>query len=274
LNVIALTITNDLGHQVSINPFSDISFEHGDVIKKGQLLGKISDIGDPSSAETHFHLSLREKGIYKDPTHLLIGVISDSPNNYVLNNRDLKQSNGISNKPLENFKELTKSKIETNSLESTNARKELNVKEKVYSSKNIYEENSTRSIDFGSESKSAYDSIFKDNKEGYKSSAFGKAHQNTKSSVKGSVNFYNQKQGGKTILTRNEDENLSREVKNLFSSLSKNQLMAVFSLLFIVISAFGLGLWRLVQLIGLNESISKVKENLALALERKIKKEM
>ena len=76
LNVTALTITTEAGHQISINPFATTTVKKGDVVEKGQVLGTVSDVGDPSSAESHFHLSLREKGVYKDPTHLLMETIS------------------------------------------------------------------------------------------------------------------------------------------------------------------------------------------------------
>ena len=78
LNVTALTITTDAGHQVSINPFASTQVKKGDSVNKGQVLGAISDVGDPSSPESHFHLSLREGGVYKDPTHLLFAGILGS----------------------------------------------------------------------------------------------------------------------------------------------------------------------------------------------------
>ena len=78
LNVTALTITTEVGHQISINPFATTKVKVGDVVEKGQTLGTVSDVGDPSSAESHFHLSLREKGAYKDPTHLLMETISNT----------------------------------------------------------------------------------------------------------------------------------------------------------------------------------------------------
>ena len=76
LNVTALTITTEAGHQVSINPFATTAAKKGDVVEKGQVLGTVSDVGDPSSLISHFHLSLREKGVYKDPTHLLMETVS------------------------------------------------------------------------------------------------------------------------------------------------------------------------------------------------------
>ena len=78
LNVTALTITTEAGHQVSINPFATTRVKLGDAVKKGQVLGTLSDVGDPSSLASHFHLSLRERGVYKDPTHLLMETISTS----------------------------------------------------------------------------------------------------------------------------------------------------------------------------------------------------
>jgi len=81
LNVTALTITTKEGHQVSINPFASTKLQRGDSVILGQMLGTVSDVGDPSSSESHFHLSLREGGIYKDPTHLLMETITSSKEN-------------------------------------------------------------------------------------------------------------------------------------------------------------------------------------------------
>lgn len=72
LNVTALTISTEDGQQVSINPFATTKVKRGDTVVKGQTLGTISAVGDPSSPESHFHLSLRVNGAYKDPTHLLM----------------------------------------------------------------------------------------------------------------------------------------------------------------------------------------------------------
>ncbi|MCL2680665.1 MAG: M23 family metallopeptidase [Coriobacteriia bacterium] len=71
LNVMALTIRTESGDLVSINPFLTTSIVAGQTVRRGQALGTVSDVGDPSSPESHFHLSLRVNGVYRDPTHLL-----------------------------------------------------------------------------------------------------------------------------------------------------------------------------------------------------------
>jgi len=80
LNVTALTITTEDGQQISVNPFATTKMKRGDSVVKGQVLGTVSAVGDPSSPESHFHLSLRVNGVYRDPTHLLMvsdGVVSE-----------------------------------------------------------------------------------------------------------------------------------------------------------------------------------------------------
>jgi len=76
LNVSAVTVTTEGGDQVSLNPFESTVVNRGDNIIKGQTLGTVSDVGDPSSPESHYHLSLRVKGSYRDPTHLLSAGIA------------------------------------------------------------------------------------------------------------------------------------------------------------------------------------------------------
>jgi len=86
LNVMVLTIRTDEGDLVSINPFLTTAVQAGDTVTRGQMLGTVSDVGDPSSPESHFHLSLRVNGVYRDPTHLLMetagvtGGVSGAPN--------------------------------------------------------------------------------------------------------------------------------------------------------------------------------------------------
>ena len=87
LNVTAITIRTADGDLVSINPFLTTAVSAGDTVRRGQALGTISDVGDPSSPESNFHLSLRVNGVYRDPTHLLaeaagaISVVGNSPSN-------------------------------------------------------------------------------------------------------------------------------------------------------------------------------------------------
>jgi len=82
LNVMAVTVTTASGQQVSINPLARTVVAKGDAVSKGQLVGTVSDVGDPSVPECHFHLSLREGGVYKDPTSLLLvtmGLSASTP---------------------------------------------------------------------------------------------------------------------------------------------------------------------------------------------------
>lgn len=72
LNVTAITITTEDGQQVSLNPLATTKVKKGDTVVGGQTLGTLSAFGDPSSCESHFHLSLRVKGVYRDPTYLLM----------------------------------------------------------------------------------------------------------------------------------------------------------------------------------------------------------
>ncbi|MCL2537120.1 MAG: M23 family metallopeptidase [Coriobacteriia bacterium] len=80
LNVMALTVTTAEGDQVSLNPLETLAVSKGDSVSKGQILGTVNDEGDPSSALSHFHLSLRVAGVYRDPTFLLFenSIISGS----------------------------------------------------------------------------------------------------------------------------------------------------------------------------------------------------
>ena len=74
-NVTAVTITTTEGHQVTLNPFASTPLGKGDSVTKGQVMGTLSDTGDPSSAQSHVHLSLRVDGKYRDPSHLIDSVL-------------------------------------------------------------------------------------------------------------------------------------------------------------------------------------------------------
>jgi hypothetical protein len=80
LNVTALTIKSAEGNLVSINPLESTAVQKGDSVKKSQRLGEISDKGDPSSPESHFHLSLRVNSVYKDPSSLILAVMGATGN--------------------------------------------------------------------------------------------------------------------------------------------------------------------------------------------------
>ena len=74
-NVTAITITTVEGYQVTLNPFAGTTLKKGDGVTKGQIMGTLSDEGDPSSAEPHVHLSLRIEGKYRDPSGLIEAVL-------------------------------------------------------------------------------------------------------------------------------------------------------------------------------------------------------
>jgi len=77
-NVTAVTIRTDEGHQITLNPFASTSLKKDDTISKGQVMGTLSDTGDPSSIESHVHLSLRVDGIYRNPSHLIESVLGSA----------------------------------------------------------------------------------------------------------------------------------------------------------------------------------------------------
>jgi len=84
LNVSAVTVKTKDGELVSLNPFDEVKVKKGDGVVVGQVLGTVSDVGDPSSPESHYHLSLRVNGSYRDPKHLLTAGISDRESNQTL----------------------------------------------------------------------------------------------------------------------------------------------------------------------------------------------
>jgi len=78
LNVTAVTIEQPDGSLVTLNPFATTTVVKGTSVSKGQLLGTLSATGDPSSPESHAHLSLRVKGVYRDPSALIAPALDAS----------------------------------------------------------------------------------------------------------------------------------------------------------------------------------------------------
>jgi len=78
LNVTAVTIEQADGSLVTLNPFASTTVTKGDAVSKGQLLGTLSSVGDPSSEASHAHLSLRIAGIYRDPSALIAPALDES----------------------------------------------------------------------------------------------------------------------------------------------------------------------------------------------------
>ena len=78
LNVTAVTIQQADGSLVTLNPFAATAVAKGASVSKGQLLGTLSATGDPSSPDSHAHLSLRVEGIYRDPSALIAPALDAS----------------------------------------------------------------------------------------------------------------------------------------------------------------------------------------------------
>jgi len=78
LNVTAITIEQSDGSLVTLNPFASTTVAKGESVSKGQLLGTLSAIGDPSSDAPHAHLSLRVGGVYRDPSALIAPALDAS----------------------------------------------------------------------------------------------------------------------------------------------------------------------------------------------------
>jgi len=78
LNVTAVTIEQADGSLVTLNPFATTAVSKGKAVRKGQFLGTLSLTGDPSSAASHAHLSLRVNGIYRDPSGLIALALDES----------------------------------------------------------------------------------------------------------------------------------------------------------------------------------------------------
>lgn len=343
LNVTALTISTTEGQQISINPFASVSVKKGDKVEKGQILGIVSDVGDPSSPESHFHLSLRVGGVYRDPTHLLFEDIFDAKENgkppevaqgtlKPINNKpsvnpapapspvsvsapaqaaskasnqaaakeSAQASNKASAKQTEPKKskssELQKSQLNTNSSGVQSSTKES---VKVAPDKAIQKSNKARTKAEGSQQKPSLDrsnsslnsaavpnSI--DEEVINKSSSMRVGEANWIKEIAGTDQFsnyfgvYNSEtkrllpvqasaaQFGITEKTRSIG--LHAEAYNYFASLSQIHLTAIMILVAMFLSCAGLGVVRLVQLIGIDAIASRLGERVALGLKQASKK--
>jgi len=78
LNVTAVTIEQPDGSLVTLNPFATTAVSKGSIVRKGQVLGALSAVGDPSSPVSHAHLSLRVAGVYRDPSALIVPALDAS----------------------------------------------------------------------------------------------------------------------------------------------------------------------------------------------------
>ncbi|MDZ4168349.1 MAG: M23 family metallopeptidase [Coriobacteriia bacterium] len=59
---------------ISLSPLERIDVEKGQRVAQGDSIGRLASTGDPSSLQTHLHVSLRRQGVYLDPGSLLAGV--------------------------------------------------------------------------------------------------------------------------------------------------------------------------------------------------------
>ncbi|MCL2491738.1 MAG: peptidoglycan DD-metalloendopeptidase family protein [Coriobacteriia bacterium] len=75
---LAVTITTDQGHQVTLNPFAQTTLERNDRVIAGQSMGTLAGNGDLSSDRPHVHLSLRIDGKYRDPSSLVAATLQPS----------------------------------------------------------------------------------------------------------------------------------------------------------------------------------------------------
>ncbi len=68
--VLAVTIATDSG-SLTLLPLDSACVRAGAQVAEGDLVGELADAGDPSSAGTHLHVSLRKGDLYVDPVPLL-----------------------------------------------------------------------------------------------------------------------------------------------------------------------------------------------------------
>ena len=323
LNVTALTITTDVGHQISINPFATTKVKVGDGVKKGQVLGTVSDVGDPSSAESHFHLSLREKGVYKDPTHLLMETISvaaesgGAGNNTVAatippaNNPPANPSTAPAQSPA-NQSQTQAQKAETKAGKATSA--QATTKPATTADKNAVAgekksfttapATSTQATLAGgqkqgqsvaNESKKPTSSLVDGESATREGNSAKKVANNTSSSgavegansawkqglmgepvPKSSVAHFESRQAAalntssqNTILQLGQASasSLRAELVAYFSEMNQVQLTTVLFVGGILLSCTGVGVWRVMQMVGFDSALLNFRKNLSVAVK-------
>lgn len=68
---VAVTVTTDDGLLVCVMPLERANVRTGDSVIAGTRMGVVAGAGDPSSADPHVHMSVRNAGAYVDPEPLL-----------------------------------------------------------------------------------------------------------------------------------------------------------------------------------------------------------
>lgn len=72
--VLAVSLSLEDGHAVSLMPLSRITVAKGEAVAQGARVGEVAEAGDPSSAETHLHVGVTRNGAKVDPATMLPGL--------------------------------------------------------------------------------------------------------------------------------------------------------------------------------------------------------
>jgi|GEM_PF-2308899 len=277
LNVTALTITTEAGHQVSINPFSSTKVKKGDSISKGQLLGTISDVGDPSSAESHFHLSLREGGVYKDPTHLLFSGIfgasavdknTPSAQRPVVAAPNSPPANSTSSSPVAQAQTQTKAQSsgakstqpQASTQASTQSKTSTQGAEQSAASQTFASAGGEHSSD---ERVSSSSLATEADKEAISALHLQRVAAADPDFIRAVENSAQADAGQRSILKIGSSGiGLQRELVAYIESLSQIQLAAGMFVTLLVLSSVGLGAWKAAQLMGFDAAVTNFVKKL------------
>jgi len=310
LNVTALTITTKEGHQVSINPFASTKVQRGDAITHGQVLGTVSDVGDPSSPESHFHLSLREGGVYRDPTRLLMEdvitsggseknstsapsvAVSAPPSSAAGSTAPEKSMSSQTQAQTQVSKAGVSSKVMQKSMisekrgvgESPQAKtKTITQKEGNQAGNSAAPNAESRDSEILTESKTnAAVNSSKNAENGENVQGSGTAlrdseliqHLNTAGFMAEQVSPKSIHAAGTTLqLVQSDGLGLRAEFTNYLSNLSQAQLSAGMIGIFFFLSIAGLGTWKLLQLAGFDSILAEARERLSYISSKKLKRE-
>lgn len=75
--MLAVSISTASG-SLTLMPFDSIDASRGDAVRSGEVLGRLAEDGDPSTAEPHLHVGLKRGGVYLDPGDLLAAFAVDA----------------------------------------------------------------------------------------------------------------------------------------------------------------------------------------------------